>query len=94
MPLLRVPWAHYDKLFESTKGCPTHYFQVMMIIMVTHMQLRTCHGALSFDSALDNPRLSHSMCCHLEGYHSLCYESLIPAVEEELTTATDKFLCM
>lgn len=93
MHLLRVPWVHHDELFEFTEACPTHYALLHLITMVSQMQLRTWHRAISFDGVPSNPRLPCNVSCHLEGYLCLPYESLTP-MPEEITAAIDKFLCM
>lgn len=59
--LVRLSWACCNKLFEQTKGCPTHYALLMMIAMVPHAQLKTWHGTLSFDGAAGMSTLPHNI---------------------------------
>ncbi|KYO30415.1 hypothetical protein Y1Q_0017659 [Alligator mississippiensis] len=78
--------ALYEELFVWTKECPTHYALVLLTAMVPQVYLRNWHETLSFNSMEDSPRLPHNLHHHLEGYLWLCYTSLRPTAEADITT--------
>lgn len=80
------------EVFVWTEGFPDHYTLLLLILMVPWVDLHSWYGSVIYDAIGGKPGLPHHLCCSLEGYLWVCYVSLPPTAEKDITTTIHSFL--